>query len=266
LELGSAHGGFVAMLRWAGFDAMGLELSPWIVEYASNIFQVPMLLGPLENQKIENNSLDGIFLMDVIEHLSDPVATINLCLNLLKTDGFLMIQTPRYFEGKAFETMNIEGDPFLRLLLPSEHLYLFSESSIRKFFNRLGVKNLSFERPMFDQYDMYFFVSREPLKTNSESEIEKALSASPSGRFIQAVLDLNQRYHQSLENLQECETDRAARLELIQDLSRHLQECETDRAARLELIQDLSQNLQESLSAKIWQIIRLLRNRISGLK
>src|SRR5262245_33415038 len=27
LELGSGHGGFVAMLGWAGFDAMGLEIS-----------------------------------------------------------------------------------------------------------------------------------------------------------------------------------------------------------------------------------------------
>src|SRR6476620_1888495 len=30
LELGSAHGGFVATLKWAGFDASGLELSPAI--------------------------------------------------------------------------------------------------------------------------------------------------------------------------------------------------------------------------------------------
>ncbi|NEO94351.1 MAG: class I SAM-dependent methyltransferase, partial [Moorea sp. SIO3G5] len=28
LELGCAHGGFVAMMGWAGFEAMGLELSP----------------------------------------------------------------------------------------------------------------------------------------------------------------------------------------------------------------------------------------------
>ena len=28
LELGSAHGGFVALLQWAGFEAMGSEVSP----------------------------------------------------------------------------------------------------------------------------------------------------------------------------------------------------------------------------------------------
>src|SRR4051794_25506161 len=34
LEIGCAHGGFVAMLRQAGFDATGLELSPSIVDFA----------------------------------------------------------------------------------------------------------------------------------------------------------------------------------------------------------------------------------------
>ena len=53
LELGSAHGGFVAILRWAGFDATGLELSPSITAIARDLFQVPMLDGPIEDQDIE---------------------------------------------------------------------------------------------------------------------------------------------------------------------------------------------------------------------
>src|SRR5512136_2035132 len=67
LELGSAHGGFVAMLRWAGFDATGLELSPWVVNFARRTFDAPMLLGPVEDQAIAQGSLDAIALMDVLE-------------------------------------------------------------------------------------------------------------------------------------------------------------------------------------------------------
>src|SRR4051812_39212567 len=72
LELGSAHGGFVALLRWAGFDATGLELSPWMMNYARQTFDVPMLLGRIEEQAIEAGSLDVVGLMDVLEHLPDP--------------------------------------------------------------------------------------------------------------------------------------------------------------------------------------------------
>ena len=52
LELGSAHGGFVATLKWAGFDASGLELSPAIAQIARTLFDVPMLVGPAEDQEI----------------------------------------------------------------------------------------------------------------------------------------------------------------------------------------------------------------------
>ena len=56
LELGCAHGGFVAMLRSAGFDAHGLELSPSIAEFATRTFGVPILTGPVEEQAIEPGS------------------------------------------------------------------------------------------------------------------------------------------------------------------------------------------------------------------
>ena len=39
LEIGAAHGALVAMLRWAGFDASGLELSPSISCWARRHFQ-----------------------------------------------------------------------------------------------------------------------------------------------------------------------------------------------------------------------------------
>src|SRR5436190_4324399 len=58
LELGSGHGAFVALLCATGFDATGLELSPWVVDFARSTFAVPVLLGPLETQALPEHSLD----------------------------------------------------------------------------------------------------------------------------------------------------------------------------------------------------------------
>ncbi|MGB9871741.1 MAG: methyltransferase domain-containing protein, partial [Anaerolineae bacterium] len=181
LELGSAHGGFVAMLRWAGFEATGLELSPWVVEFARQHFGVPMLLGAIEDQQVEPGSLDMIALMDVLEHLPDPVGTIQHCLNLLKPDGVMIIQTPCYPEGKSYEEMVAEGNRFLELLKADEHLYLFSRQSIREFFHRLGAEHLAFEPAIFAHYDMFLVVSRVPLAAYLPDGIAKALSATPNG-------------------------------------------------------------------------------------
>lgn len=71
-------------------------MSAWVVEFARRRFNVPMLFGPVEGQQIAPGSLDLIALMDVLEHLPDPAGTMLHCLSLLRPDGVLMIQTPRY--------------------------------------------------------------------------------------------------------------------------------------------------------------------------
>ncbi|MCI0558085.1 MAG: class I SAM-dependent methyltransferase, partial [Nitrososphaera sp.] len=193
LELGSAHGGFIALLRWAGYDATGLEVSPWVVEFARKSFFVPMLLGPVEDQVIEERSLDVIALMDVLEHLPNPVSTIRNCLELLKPDGIIVIQTPRYPEGKTYDEILADGDRFLEQLKADEHLYLFSENAIRQLFRRLEAQYLAFEPALFAQYDMFLVVSREPLVVNAREAIEGILCATPESRMVQALLDCDER-------------------------------------------------------------------------
>ena len=229
LELGSAHGGFVALLRWVGFDATGLELSPWVVDYARQTFNVPILLGPIEGQDIAPGSLDIIALMDVLEHLPDPVSTMRHCLNLLKPDGVLVIQMPRYPEGKTYDEMVAEGDRFLGQLKANEHLYLFSQQSIREFFHRLGADHLVFEPAIFAQYDMFPVVSRMPLATHRPDEIEKALSGTPGGRLTQALLDVDTQRQKVTQRLDEAEADRKARLAVIEEQGRRLGEVEAER-------------------------------------
>lgn len=245
LELGSAHGGFVAMLRWAGFEATGLELSPWVANYARQIFNIPILLGPIEDQGLALGSLDIIALMDVLEHLADPVGTMRHCLRLLKPDGILIIQTPRYPEGKTYDAMATEGDPFLELLRADEHLYLFSPSSVREMFHHLGADHLAFEPAIFAHYDMFLAVSRMPLATHSADETEKALSATPGGRLIRALFDVDAQRREVAQKLDESEADRAARLENIHNLEKLLVESEADRTAQSQAIEAQERRLHE---------------------
>jgi SAM-dependent methyltransferase len=272
LELGCAHGGFVATLRWAGFDATGLELSPAIVRFAVETFQIPMLTGPLEDQKIRKKSLDVIAHMDVLEHLPDPVATMSRAVSLLKEDGIMVVQTPCYPEGATFEELAAKNHSFLQQLKPEEHLYLFSRSSIVEFFKRLGVEHHQFEPAIFAHYDMFVILSRSPLAAHSAEEQSTAVAQSPNGRAMLALLDLKQQSQIADRRLAESESDRAARLDVInkqgretvrlqaevhqllesckrlqtevgrkKELEEQFRQSEADRAARLEVIQKQGQ-------------------------
>jgi SAM-dependent methyltransferase len=229
LELGSGHGGFVALLRAAGFDATGLEVSPWVVDFAAQTFGVPMLQGPVEEQRIAPGSLDMIGLMDVLEHLADPAGTIRRCLALLAPDGLLLIQTPCYPEGRGYAEMVAGNDRFLEVLQPKEHLHLLSRSAIREFFRRLGVEHVAFEPALFAEYDMFLVAGRAPLATRTPAEIAQALAASPSGRVIQALVDLGEGLDELKRRYAESERDRAARVEVIEEQGRRLGEVERER-------------------------------------
>ena len=63
-----------------------------------------MLQGPIENQKLPEQSLDAIVLSDVVEHLPSPLATRIALRRLLKNSGVLLVQMPCYPEGVPIRT------------------------------------------------------------------------------------------------------------------------------------------------------------------
>lgn len=191
LEIGCAHGGYVALMRWAGFDASGTEMSPFIVNYAKETFGVPVSTGIIEEQSIPAGSLDVIVLNDVIEHLPDPTGTLGACARLLKPDGFFIIQTPEYKEHLSYADIVATDDPFHIHMKGKndEHLYLFSRRSTQQLFAQLGFPHVGFENPIF-AYDLFFTASRQPLPAHSDETIAAALAAQPPpARLVLALLD-----------------------------------------------------------------------------
>ena len=196
LELASAHGGFVALLQQAGFEAAGLELSPWVVDYAQKTFNVPMLLGAIETQHIPPGSLDAIAMMDVLEHLPDPIGTLRSCLSLLKPDGVLLLQTPGYRETKSYDAMVGDNDYFLNHMrgkAEKEHLYLYSPQSVSTLLKKVGFEHVAFEPAIFAVYDMFLVASRLALPTLSEDEVDAALLATPTSRLALALIDFDKK-------------------------------------------------------------------------
>jgi 2-polyprenyl-3-methyl-5-hydroxy-6-metoxy-1,4-benzoquinol methylase len=252
LELGCAHGGSVAMMKWAGFDATGLELSPWVVDFARKTFEITMVLGPLEDLQLPPEAFDVIVLYDVLEHLPDPLATMRVAASLLTKDGIFIVQTPNYEEHQVYAEMLDRQDQFLDQMKAIEHIHLFSHRSILQFFQQLGFGFLAFEKQLFD-YDMYFIASRHQLVRNTDEQIAHDLLKHPSGRMVQALFDSSNNYESLQTKYQTSEQDRAARLEVIIQQGQKIDELQTSesqtQAQLLQLIvkhqQELTQQQQE---------------------
>ncbi|MBE7158767.1 MAG: methyltransferase domain-containing protein, partial [Rhodospirillales bacterium] len=242
LELGSGHGGFVAMQRWAGLDATGLELSPWLVRQSREWFGVPVLEGRLEDQELAPASWDAVILMDVLEHLPDPLRTIRAAVALLRSpQSFLLIQTPCYPAGRSYEELCAQEHPFLQMLKPLEHLYLFSEQAVIRLCTELGVGEVRFEPAIFGHYDQYAVASAEPLRERDDTERTRMLmAASPPARWTLALLDLAVERDVALDTRTQAEMDSTARLRQVEELTALLSTSEADRAARGHQVSELT--------------------------
>lgn len=232
LELGCSHGSFVALLRHAGYDSAGVEMSPWVVEFGQQTFGVPISVGPIESLDIAPGSLDVIALMDVLEHLPDPVATMAHCLQLLKPEGLLLVQTPKFEEEMDYNALVETTAPFLMQLKAEEHLYLFSDHAVERFFRQLGAAHIRFEPAIFDHYDMFFAVSRVPLQTIPPEQMQSVLTSMPTARLVLAMLELRTRELDLIRRLQESTSDGTARLSQIESLTAMLKKAANGRSTR----------------------------------
>ena len=222
LDVGCGHGGFVALLRWAGFDARGLELSQTIVEYARRVFAVPVLQGPIEEQHLPLGSLDIVALMDVVEHFPDPLATLRDCVALLAEDGLLFAQTPCFPEERSYRELVAKQAPFLEMMKEQEHIYLFSERAIIELLTRLGLPYTLFEPAIFAHYDMFLVASRSPLTSNRNPvlDIDEALPAE--AHLVEALFSVDDQ--------------RQLRSRQLSELRNQLTIAEEHAVQRLELI------------------------------
>jgi 2-polyprenyl-3-methyl-5-hydroxy-6-metoxy-1,4-benzoquinol methylase len=283
LELGSAHGGLVFLMKLAGYDSTGTEMSEWICDYAQKTFNISMRCGRIEDLNISPESFDIITLMDVLEHLADPVESLKRIAEVLKDDGLLVIQTPCWREReKTFNEMKTGKSIFLDQFKEKEHLFLFNESSIKRLLADTGFPYTEFEPSIFP-YDMFVFAGKQPLNRLTEDRIVAELLKTPERRTVLALIDIYYKLDQKEELLDqkdklvtECEEDRKVRLEIIErqhkEFAEKLDECEADRAARLDVINkqaeefaNKSKILEDHLS-KQYATIQELQKQVENLR
>lgn len=243
LEVGCASGAFVGLLAAAGFDATGLDLSPAVTSHVQACFDVPVLTGPLEAQRIAAGSLDAIAMMDVVEHLPDPVATLAAAATLLGDDGLLLIQTPQFDPRLSFAELEHARSPFLDQLRPEQHLFLFSRQSISALLDRAGLGSVGFQPAHFPEHDMFVIASRHALREIGEAQGREALRRTRGGRIVDALIDLSEARDDLSRSLSAAKADQKDKERVIVDLTSMLQSIRGDQQAKETLIRQMAGDL-----------------------
>jgi SAM-dependent methyltransferase len=133
LELGCAYGFFLEEAQ-EHFITMGVELAASAAEHCRRK-GLKVVHGSIERSILDQvGHQDVIVMLDVIEHLPDPLAALQLCADHLDPGGIIVITTGDFGSLAA----KITGKAW-RLMTPPQHLWYFTVKSMSKLAARTGL-------------------------------------------------------------------------------------------------------------------------------
>ncbi len=243
-EVGCGLGQLAYVLQMLEYSPTAFELSPAVCKYVKEELKINIVCSEMGKYEAK---YDAILAFDVFEHLLEPESFLADCSTHLKDKGIICMQTPCYDSDLSYEQMCERKPRFKDLMVEEQHIYLYSREAITKLLNKYGFNYVVFEPAFFgDDYDMFLFASKEPIKENTKKEIDDYLNSVSAGRLVKAMITLFDANRELAEKYQKADNDRINRQEQIDKLGEMLKESEADRAARQEQIDKLGEMLKES--------------------
>ena len=131
IDFGAGQGATVKALGLLGFEAVGIEISEEARKAAQALFGVKVRDGDL--QDIPQNSLSFLCLFDVLEHLLQPKAFLELALTRLRDNAGCIVGVPNF---NSLDRMMF-GVQSKALIFP-EHVNQFTLVTLRRVFESAG--------------------------------------------------------------------------------------------------------------------------------
>jgi SAM-dependent methyltransferase len=141
IEIGTGAGFFLKAAVRAGFDAYGLDLSTAAAAYARTTLGLRVIETSAEEMPFDAGYFDAAAMFEVIEHLRDPLGVVRAARRALKPGGRLILSTPNL----DALSRRVLGDEWA-VLSPAEHLYYFTETTLRAMLLKGGFGSVRFVR------------------------------------------------------------------------------------------------------------------------
>ena len=132
LDVGASDGTFLKIAYKYGWKVHGLELNKTrykkAKEYFSSYPGSIIKCATIEDSGFKKSSFDAIVLINVIEHVRNPIETCDEAFKLLKPNGCLVIRWPNFKYRKSLHAA-------------PEHLHSYTGKSIRLLMSNAGFSN-----------------------------------------------------------------------------------------------------------------------------
>jgi 2-polyprenyl-3-methyl-5-hydroxy-6-metoxy-1,4-benzoquinol methylase len=141
LDVGCFVGTFLNHARQRGFEVSGVEPFGNAYRYVSQVLGMQIVHGTLRSASYPAAYFSVVSLLDVIEHVPDPIDELREALRILRPGGAVVISTPNA-AGLLQQVLKVKRGMFRQDWCPIDdvpwHLWGFTRSSLRLCVERSG--------------------------------------------------------------------------------------------------------------------------------
>lgn len=133
LDIGCATGDFLDRLRDRGWEVVGVEMNDEAASYGRTHLRLDIFTGQLEEAGFAKNSFSLITMWHVLEHVHNPLDTLDEVARILSPGGVfvLAVPNPDSLEARLFRRFWAGWD------VP-RHLHIFSRSLLQQVLHSRG--------------------------------------------------------------------------------------------------------------------------------
>ena len=134
LEIGSNVGLFLQVAAERGWEEHGIEPSRWAVDEGTRRFGVRLQQGSVDELDEKPDAADVIVMLDVLEHLNDPLSALRRLRGVINGEGLLVLSTVN-LDGLHARYRGRDWPWFIR-----SHLHYFSERTLSAMLRAAGFR------------------------------------------------------------------------------------------------------------------------------
>ena len=158
LDVGTNMGLFLRLARNQGWRLFGIEPSPTLSEIAREKFELDVFTGYLNENKFADSFFDIVTIIDVFEHIPNPLDMLQDVKRVIRQDGLLFIKVPnanfsllKYsVYKKILCKFSFPQDIFRDIFDSREHIVHYTKDTIVKMLDKGGfrVNSVRIDRPI----------------------------------------------------------------------------------------------------------------------
>jgi len=147
LDVGAHAGRFIHLARQAGWTPEGIELNPRTASFAAARTGLPVHTTNVERMALSRHRYSAITLIDVLEHVPDPLALLSRVTGALGPEGWIAVKVPSGPAQRRKERARtvIRRGYRARLADNLVHVNHFSPGALRTSFERVGLSRITVE-------------------------------------------------------------------------------------------------------------------------